>query len=78
MGTNYPFRLARATGYRFLENPQLIRVYMTILEPGMVFAVDGSVLMNDFRAQVGDSFIIIETGYEQITKHPKAIDEIII
>ena len=51
---------------------------MTILEPGMAFAVDGSVLMNDFRAQVGDSFIIIETGCEQITKHPKAIDEIII
>ena len=78
MGTNYPFRWGRATGFSFLENPQLIRVYTTILEPGMVFAVDGSVLTNDFRAQVGDSFIIIEIGYEQITKHLKAIDEIII
>ena len=44
----------------------------------MVFAVDGSVLTNDFRAQVGDSFIITETGYEQITHHPKTVDEIII
>ena len=58
--------------------PQLIRGDKTILEPGMVFAVDGSVLTNDFRAQVGDSFIITETGYEQITQHPKAVDEIII
>ena len=27
---------------------------------------------------VGDSFIITETGYGQITQHPKAVDEIII
>jgi len=77
-GYDYPFRCGRATGYSFLENPQLIRGDKTILEPGMVFAVDGSVLTNDFRAQVGDSFIITETGYEQITQHPKAVDEIII
>ena len=51
-GYDYPFRCGRATGYSFLENPQLIRGDKTILEPGMVFAVDGSVLTNDFRAQV--------------------------
>ena len=44
----------------------------------MVFAVDGSVLTNDIRAQVGDSFIITENGYEQITHHPNTVDEIII
>ena len=47
-GYDYPFRCGRATGYSFLENPQLIRGDKTILEPGMVFAVDGSVLTNDF------------------------------
>nr|ADD93689.1 hypothetical protein [uncultured marine bacterium MedDCM-OCT-S04-C749] len=60
------------------RKPFLIKGDKTILQPGMVFAVDGSVLTNDFRAQVGDSFIITETGYEQITHHPKTVDEIII
>jgi Xaa-Pro aminopeptidase len=51
----------------------------TILQPGMVFAVDGSVSMGKtFRAQVGDSFILTETGYEQITSHPKSLAEIIL
>ena len=77
-GFDYPFRCGRATGYSFLEKPYLIKGDKTILQPGMVFAVDGSVLTNDFRAQVGDSFIINETGYEQITHHPKTVDEIII
>ena len=77
-GYYYPFRCGRATGYSFLEKPFLIKGDKTILRPGMVFAVDGSVLTNDFRAQVGDSFIITETGYEQITHHPKMVDEIII
>ena len=77
-GYDYPFRCGRATGYSFLEKPFLIRGDKTILRPGMVFAVDGSVLTDDFRAQVGDSFIITETGYEQITHHPKTVDEIII
>jgi Xaa-Pro aminopeptidase len=77
-GYDYPFRCGRATGYSFLEKPFLIKGDKTILQPGMVFAVDGSVLTNDFRAQVGDSFIITETGYEQITHHPKTVDEIII
>ena len=77
-GYDYPFRCGRATGYSFLEKPFLIKGDKTILKPGMVFAVDGSVLTNDFRAQVGDSFIITETGYEQITHHPKTVDEIII
>ena len=77
-GYDYPFRCGRATGYSFLEKPFLIKGDKTILRPGMVFAVDGSVLTNDFRAQVGDSFIITETGYEQITHHPKTVDEIII
>jgi len=45
----------------------------------MVFAVDGSVSMGKtFRAQVGDSFILTETGYEQITSHPKLLAEIIL
>lgn len=77
-GYDYPFRCGRGTGFSFLERPQLVFGDKTVLQPGMVFAVDGSVCTDDFRAQVGDSFIITEDGYESITAHPKSIDEVII
>jgi hypothetical protein len=44
----------------------------------MVFAVDGSANEENFRAQVGDSFIINENGYEQITNFSKKIEDLII
>jgi Xaa-Pro aminopeptidase len=78
-GFDYPFRCGRATGYSFLETPQLVTGDKTIIQPGMVLAVDGSVTVaKSFRAQVGDSFIVTEDGYEQITRHPKAIGEVIL
>lgn len=75
-GYDYPFRCGRATGFSFLEAPQLVTGDTTILQPGMVLAVDGSVSTESFRAQVGDSFIITETGHEQITHHPKAVVDV--
>ena len=78
-GFEYPFRCGRATGFSFLECPQLVYGDKTVLEPGMVFAVDGSVTVpGKFRAQVGDSFIITKDGYEQITSHPKTLAEVIV
>lgn len=78
-GYDYPFRCGRATGYSFLEKPELVFGDKTILQPGMVLAVDGSVSQSGFfRAQVGDSFIVTDTGYEQITDHPKALEEVIL
>jgi len=77
-GYEFPFRCGRGTGFSYLESPQLVSGDDTVLEPGMVFAVDGSVSTADFRAQVGDSFIITEEGYEAITHHPKSVDEVII
>ena len=77
-GYEYPFRCGRATGFSFLEQPQLVTGDKTIIEPGMVFAVDGSVSTEHFRAQVGDSFIITKTGWEVLTEHPKSIGEIIV
>jgi len=78
-GYEYPFRCGRATGFSFLETPQLVFGDKTVLEPGMVFAVDGSVsVANTFRAQVGDSFIVTEDGYEQLTSHPKALEDVIL
>jgi Xaa-Pro dipeptidase len=77
-GFEYPFRCGRATGFSFLEKPQLVTGDTTILQPGMVLAIDGSVSVDTFRAQVGDSFIITEDGYEPITNHPKSLEEVII
>ncbi len=77
-GYEFPFRCGRATGFSFLEAPQLVTGDKTVLQPGMVFAVDGSVSTDTFRAQVGDSFIITEDGYEPVTHHPKELDEVIL
>jgi Xaa-Pro aminopeptidase len=77
-GFDYPFRCGRATGFSFLEKPQLVTGDKTVLQPGMVLAVDGSVAIDTFRAQVGDSFILTDDGYEQITQHPKAISEMVL
>lgn len=77
-GYEYPFRCGRATGFSFLETPQLVTGDTTVLQPGMVLAVDGSVTVDTFRAQIGDSFIITENGYEPLTEHPKTIDQLIL
>ncbi len=78
-GFGYPFRCGRATGYSFLEKPQLVFGDKTVLQPGMVLAVDGSVsVANKFRAQVGDSFIVTAEGFEQITNHPNMLNDMII
>ncbi len=78
-GYPYPtFRCGRGTGFSFLEEPQLVVGNKTVLQPGMVFAVDGGASAKDFRSQVGDSFIITEDGYEQITHHSKEIEDLII
>jgi len=78
-GYDYPFRCGRATGYSFLEKPELVFGDKTVLQPGMVLAVDGSVsVAKTFRAQVGDSFIVTEDGYEQITDYPRALEDVIV
>ena len=77
-GYAYPFRCGRATGFSFLETPQLVTGDQTVLQPGMVLAVDGSVSTDSFRAQVGDSFIITEDGWEALTEHPKSASDVII
>jgi Xaa-Pro aminopeptidase len=77
-GYDYPFRCGRGTGFSYLEQPQLVTGDSTVLQPGMVLAVDGSVSTDSLRAQVGDSFIVTADGYETITDHPKAIDDVIV
>jgi Xaa-Pro aminopeptidase len=78
-GFDYPFRCGRATGFSFLEKPQLVYGDKTKLRPGMVLAVDGSVsIAKTFRAQVGDSIIVTEDGYEPLTAHPKDLEAVVV
>ncbi|MDA9445867.1 M24 family metallopeptidase [Bradyrhizobium sp. CCBAU 21360] len=78
-GHEYPFRCGRATGFSFLERPQLVFGDKTILKSGMVLAVDGSVTFNaHFRAQVGDSVIVTDDGYEHLTFHPQSLEDVIV
>ena len=78
-GFDYPFRCGRATGYSFLEKPEIIYGDKTVIKPGMVLAIDGSITLNStFRVQVGDSFIVTEDGYECLTPYPNTLNEIII
>jgi Xaa-Pro dipeptidase len=78
-GYEYPFRCGRATGYSFLEKPQIVFGDKTEIQPGMVLAIDGSVTLDrKFRAQVGDSFVVTDSGYEQLTSHPNALEDVIL
>ena len=77
-GYAYPFRCGRATGFSFLETPQLVTGDKTIIQPGMVLAIDGSVSVETFRAQVGDSVIVTEDGWEPLTQHSKALQDVIL
>jgi len=77
-GYDYPFRCGRATGFSYLEKPQLVTGDTTMLQAGMVLAVDGCVATPSFRAQIGDSVILTETGYEPVTSSPKNIEALVI
>ena len=77
-GYEYPFRCGRGTGFSFLEKPQLVVGDKTVLQANMVLAIDGSVSTDTFRAQVGDSFILTDQGFEALTHHGKTIEEVII
>jgi Xaa-Pro dipeptidase len=53
--------------------------YVGVIQLGIVLAVDGSVsVAYSFRTQVGDSYIVTENGYEQLTSHPKAMQGVIL
>ena len=76
-GLPIPFRAGRGLGYAVNEDPQLAEGDKSVLQPGMVFAVDGGALGKNFRCQVGDSVIITDTGYEIITPYTSDHNELI-
>ena len=37
-----------------------------------------TLIFGRFRAQVGDSIIVTEQGYEPLTSHPKSLGEVVV
>jgi Xaa-Pro aminopeptidase len=71
-GFGNAYRTGRAIGYSSLEKPELKAGDKTMLEPGMVFAVDGGItLPGEFGARVGDTIIVTEAGSECVTEYPR-------
>jgi Xaa-Pro aminopeptidase len=73
-GFSPSYRTGRAIGYSSLERPELKFGDRTVLQPGMVFAVDGGITVPDvFGARVGDTVIVTETGTEVATEFPREL-----
>ena len=66
------YRTGRAIGCSFLEQPELKAGDKTVLRAGMTFAVDGGITVpGEFGARIGDSIVVTESGYEDLTPYPK-------
>lgn len=77
-GYPIPFRAGRSLGFSYNENPQLARGSQTILEAGMIFAVDGAADTKSYRTQVGDSILVTEEGFEFLTPYTKDHEKLIV
>jgi Xaa-Pro aminopeptidase len=77
-GYPIPFRAGRSQGVAVNETPQLAKGDKTILQPGMVLAVDGGANGDKYRVQVGDSILVTEDGYEMLTDFTNIHRELIV
>ena len=77
-GYPIPFRAGRSLGFSVNAFPQLANGDKTILEEGMIFAVDGGADATNYRTQVGDSILITKDGYEFITPFTKEHKDLIV
>lgn len=73
-GFGNAYRTGRAIGYSSLEKPELKAGDKTVLQAGMVFAVDGGITVpGKFGARVGDTIIVTEGGSECATEYPREL-----
>lgn len=66
-------RTGRGLGASFTERPQIMTGDMTLMQPGMVLAVDGNLTIPDFGVQFGDSVLVTDTGFESLTKYEREL-----
>ena len=68
------YRTGRSIGVAYLEAPELKAGDMTVLHPGMTFAVDGGISIDGVTAgRIGDSIVVTETGCDYITNYPREL-----
>ena len=74
-GYDYPFRCGRATGFSFLERPQLVAGDRTVLEPGMVFFLHMVIFDDDegIPATADRTYLVTENGAESLSKSDLAL-----
>lgn len=77
-GYPIPFRAGRSLGFSVNSSPQLAKGDKTILEEGMIFAVDGGADASKYRTQVGDSILVTKDGFEFITPFTKDHEKLIV
>lgn len=77
-GYPIPFRAGRSLGFSVNAYPQLAKGDKTVLQPGMIFAVDGGADAENYRTQVGDSILVTENGFEFLTPFTKDHEELIV
>jgi len=66
------YRTGRSIGVAYLEAPELKAGDMTVLQPGMTFAVDGGISIDGVTAgRIGDSIVVTDTGCEYLTNYPR-------
>ena len=68
------YRTGRSIGMSYLESPELKTGDTTILKPGMTFAVDGGISVDDkLGGRIGDSVVVTETGCDYLTDYRREI-----
>jgi Xaa-Pro aminopeptidase len=68
------YRTGRSIGMSYLEAPELKAGDLTVLQPGMTFAVDGGISLDgQCGGRIGDSVVVTETGCDYLTDYPREL-----
>ena len=73
-GYGASYRIGRSIGCSLVEAPELKRGVRTPLRAGMVLGIDGGIIVPpSFAARIGDTVLVTETGYEELTPYPRSL-----
>ena len=73
-GYGASYRIGRSIGCSLVERPELKRGDRTPLRAGMVLGIDGGIIVpGSYAARIGDTVLVTETGYEELTPYPRQL-----
>ncbi len=68
------YRTGRSIGVAYLEAPELKAGDETVLQAGMIFAVDGGISVDGQTAgRIGDSIVVTDTGFDYLTNYRREV-----